>query len=338
MQGSAHGYPTHNPLGIWLLFQRAGNFRPTHFYPLPKISHCAFNEWELMRLLIIKFDIECDLNDPTIFYCSSEEALKILAKRHEFFAALMLAARRPQQQRRPLPESFGTPFAMVPYPDLDNISIESSVMTRGTVKKQNMSPWRARLYHFMYKKDSLNAKITYYFIIAAIFVSTIAMIISTVPAYQSGTPRLILFWLDASCIMIFTVELILNIIAAPSPKHLVSVWFGIDLLAILPFYIELIFDAANKAFIIESDTAALGAVRALRLFRIFILLKTFRKSSRLRIVIKAFKDAWEVCIGFILGIPHFAICFIRFGRFLRYTAILCRTNRICLCQWCLDLF
>jgi hypothetical protein len=116
--------------------------------------------------------------------------------------------------------------------------------------------------------SSLTARLVSVLIVAAILLSTISFCVETLPGYhnrQTATFDAI----ELLCIMFFTLEFALRLSCTPEPRKFFSRTLNvIDLLAIIPFYVELM--------LADSDLSGSALLRAVRLIRVFRLLKVGR--------------------------------------------------------------
>jgi voltage-gated potassium channel len=123
------------------------------------------------------------------------------------------------------------------------------------------------------------------FIQAMILVSLVSFTIETLPnlspQMDAGLERLNIF-----IVVVFTIEYILRIWVADRPLAYIFSFYGlIDLLAILPFYIA-----------VEFDLRSVRALRFLRLFRAFKLVRYSKAISRFH---RAFLIAKEELVLFL---------------------------------------
>lgn len=180
--------------------------------------------------------------------------------------------------------------------------------------------WRNNTIKMLKDKESSQlALILDYFFLFALVLSICTLCAQTVQSvYSRPELKLVLFWIDAATIIVFTLEFILNCLALEKWKDILR-WtvrhsfcyyilffssstivplshshrqYLIDIVAVLPFYIELIVNAAmGKEAVDRGLASGLGAIRVLRIFRAARLFKAFQRSSKLRILGHALKDA-----------------------------------------------
>ncbi|WP_417735562.1 ion transporter [Rosistilla oblonga] len=135
-----------------------------------------------------------------------------------------------------------------------------------------------------------------------IILSLIAFSVETLPGLDPGWVRLLHFFEIAS-ITVFSVEYLVRLLVADRKIAFMTSFFGVvDLLAILPFYLSFGFD--------------LRSIRALRLLRLFWMLKLVRYSRAIQRFHRAFLISREEIILFFfvtvillylasVGIYHF---------------------------------
>lgn len=101
------------------------------------------------------------------------------------------------------------------------------------------------------------------------------------------------FIVESFCVTFFTLEFVLRLIAAPNRlRFLRSIINLVDLLAILPFYIAIFFDNST-----EESIASVGFLRAIRLVRVFRILKLGRHSTGLKILGLTLRHSFhELCL------------------------------------------
>lgn len=92
--------------------------------------------------------------------------------------------------------------------------------------------------------------------------------------------------------ILFTIEYFIRIICIPHPLKYIFSFFGlVDLLSILPTYLSLFFDGAQTLLII----------RAIRLLRIFRVLKLAQFLGEAKQLVDALKNSWVKIIVFLGG-------------------------------------
>jgi voltage-gated potassium channel len=99
-------------------------------------------------------------------------------------------------------------------------------------------------------------------------ISVIAIMLESVPGI-AATPGAITWFhgIEVLTTVLFTIEYVLRLWCSPKPTHYARSFYGlIDLISTLPFYLALLFPA----------TGTLAIIRALRLLRVFRVLKLSR--------------------------------------------------------------
>lgn len=155
---------------------------------------------------------------------------------------------------------------------------------------KSIPSWKNKLHEVIFEADTFKGKLFDIILLTAILLSVIAVMLETVPAIfiQYGEELYIIEWIFT---ILFTIEYAARIIAVTKPRKYIFSFYGIiDLMAILPLYISF--------FIV--GTQSLMVIRAIRLLRIFRVLKLGRfigeathlsnalKASRAKILVFVF--------------------------------------------------
>lgn len=123
--------------------------------------------------------------------------------------------------------------------------------------------WRHRLHEVIFEADTPTGKAFDVVLLVLIALSVVVVMLESVPGYMEDYGRL-LTTLEWAFTIAFTVEYALRLLAVERPRSYALSFFGVvDLLSILPTYLSL--------FVV--GTQALIVVRALRLLRVFRVLK-----------------------------------------------------------------
>ena len=123
--------------------------------------------------------------------------------------------------------------------------------------------WRHRLHEIIFEADTPAGRAFDIVLLVFIFLSVITVMVESMPEVQGRYATLLTF-LEWGFTFVFTIEYILRLIAVERPRAYALSFFGIvDLLAILPSYLSLFL----------FGTQALVVVRAVRLLRVFRVLK-----------------------------------------------------------------
>lgn len=124
--------------------------------------------------------------------------------------------------------------------------------------------------------SSISARIVSAVIVLTILFSTFSFCLETLPYFHNKSGA-VFEGIETTCILIFTLEFILRISCTPTPRtYFLDTLNVIDLIAIMPFYIELIVESTN-------DISKSGMLRALRLIRVFRMLKVGRYLRWMRV-------------------------------------------------------
>ncbi len=123
--------------------------------------------------------------------------------------------------------------------------------------------WRHRLHEVIFEADTPYGRIFDVVLLVLIALSVVVVMLESVPSYQSSYGG-VLTVLEWAFTLVFTVEYVLRLVAVERPRSYALSFFGVvDLLSILPTYLSL--------FVF--GTQALVVVRAIRLLRVFRVLK-----------------------------------------------------------------
>jgi voltage-gated potassium channel len=125
------------------------------------------------------------------------------------------------------------------------------------------APWRRRLHEIIFEADTTAGKAFDVALLMAILLSVAAVVLESVASIRAayGFSLLVVEWFFT---VLFTVEYVLRLLCVGRPLRYAVSFFGIvDLLAVLPTYLSLF----------VSGTQSLLVIRALRLLRVFRVLK-----------------------------------------------------------------
>ncbi|GGW95239.1 ion transporter [Salegentibacter mishustinae] len=152
--------------------------------------------------------------------------------------------------------------------------------------------WKAKLHEVIYEADTPSGK---FFDVALLIV--IAISIALVMLESVGTLNTKYYWhfyiAEWIITIIFSIEYILRIIAIKKPKNYIFSFYGIvDLLSTLPTYLAFIFGGHNLLF----------AVRALRLLRVFRILKVTRYIGESNRLLLALRNSRPKIIVFLFAV------------------------------------
>ncbi len=151
---------------------------------------------------------------------------------------------------------------------------------------------RTRIHRIVFGHDTPAGKAFDVTLIALIVLSVAVVMVESVPAIRQGYGR----WLrivEYLFTAVFTVEYLLRLWISPSAAGYARSFFGVvDLLAILPTYLSLVLPGGQ----------ALLAVRALRLIRVFRVLKLANYVTEAAVLMRALRASRHKITVFIAGV------------------------------------
>ncbi len=181
-------------------------------------------------------------------------------------------------------QSSGTGTGRIFYPRLD---------------PDHRSSWRRRLYIIIFESDTPAGKLFDLLLIVAIAASVIVVMFDSVNSIHSrhGTLLGVLEW---GFTLLFTAEYILRILCVDQPKRYVFSFFGVvDLLAILPTYCSIFLPGSEF----------MSIVRALRILRVFRILKLGAYLSEANILLLSLKASRKKIEVFVFAVVLLVIIF-----------------------------
>lgn len=147
---------------------------------------------------------------------------------------------------------------------------------------------KARLVEIIERDDTRAGRTFNLVVLGLIICSLVALSVETLPGLPAAATAALRF-IEAVITVLFTIEYGMRLAAAERKWRYVFSFYGIvDLVAIVPFYVSL-------------GGVDLLAVRAVRLFRVFHVLKVFRYSSALHRYRRALTLAREEILLFLLA-------------------------------------
>ena len=150
------------------------------------------------------------------------------------------------------------------------------------------APWRDRLYTVVFESDTRAGRIFDEVLLVAILLSVLAVMLESVPAIRA-TSGPALHAAEWTFTILFTVEYVLRLLSARRPGVYAFSFFGIiDVLAVLPTYVALV----------QPETQALLVIRAVRLLRVFRVLKLTRYVGEAQVLTTALRNARRKIIVF----------------------------------------
>lgn len=157
--------------------------------------------------------------------------------------------------------------------------------------------WRQRLHTLVFEADTPTGRVFDIVLLALIAASVVTVMAESVPRFQNEYHQqlLLLEWVFTA---IFTVEYVLRLMVVKRPRAYALSFFGIvDLMAILPTYLSL--------FVF--GTQALTVVRAVRLLRVFRVLKLGNYLSESKIITESLKASQRKISVFLFAITMIVV-------------------------------
>lgn len=158
---------------------------------------------------------------------------------------------------------------------------------------------KRRLYEIIFEADTTAGKIFDISLIFLILISIVIVMLDSIPSVHSrfSLPMRITEWIIT---LLFSIEYLLRIYAVRKPVSYIFSFYGIiDLMAILPGLIVFIFPGAQSLLVI----------RAVRLLRVFRILKFSRYTSAGRLLMKALYRSREKILIFISVVITLVVIF-----------------------------
>ena len=158
---------------------------------------------------------------------------------------------------------------------------------------------KRRLYEIIFEADTTAGKIFDISLIFLILISIVIVLLDSIPSVHSrfSLPMRITEWIIT---LLFSIEYLLRIYAVRKPVSYIFSFYGIiDLMAILPGLIVFIFPGAQSMLVI----------RAVRLLRVFRILKFSRYTSAGRLLMKALYRSREKILIFISVVITLVVIF-----------------------------
>jgi voltage-gated potassium channel len=152
--------------------------------------------------------------------------------------------------------------------------------------------WRTRLHEVIFEADTPAGRAFDIGLLIAIFASVGAVLLESVSAIRSrhGTILRAIEWILTAA---FTVEYVLRLVAVERPWRYARSFYGVvDLLAILPTYVSLL----------APDVQSLMVIRAIRLLRVFRILKLAHFLSEADVLLTALRASRRKITVFLGGI------------------------------------
>ncbi|MFD0975933.1 ion transporter [Salinimicrobium gaetbulicola] len=158
--------------------------------------------------------------------------------------------------------------------------------------EEHRSSWRSKLHEIIYEADTRAGKL---FDLVLLFVIILSIVLVMLESVKSLNAQYFEWFYKAEWIITiaFTIEYVLRIITVKRPKHYIFSFYGIvDLLSTIPTYLTLLVGGQNLFL----------AVRALRLLRVFRILKITRYIGESNKLVRALKDSRPKIMVFLFTV------------------------------------
>ncbi len=158
--------------------------------------------------------------------------------------------------------------------------------------KSDLKSWRLKMHEVIYEADTFAGKLFDIILLILIVLSIIVVMLESVPFYRNEYAEL-LHDLEWGFTILFTIEYFARIISINKPfKYIFSFYGIIDLLSIIPTYLG----------IFISGSRSLMVIRALRLMRVFRILKLGEFLNESQKLIDSLKASRHKIMVFLLSI------------------------------------
>ena len=161
------------------------------------------------------------------------------------------------------------------------------------------SPLRERIHEIIFEADTPAGKAFDIAVFGAIALSVVVVMLETVPVFHARY-GVFLYAIEWVLTIFFTIEYGLRLYCVHRPLKYATSFFGIiDLLAIVPTYLSILFVGSQSLLVI----------RALRLLRLFRVLKLGTYTRQGRVILLALRRSVPKLILFIMGVLLLVIIF-----------------------------
>lgn len=160
-----------------------------------------------------------------------------------------------------------------------------------------VAKWRRTLHEIIFEADTPIGKAFDIALIYAILISVLIVLLDSINSFHGkyGAYIALSEWFFT---LLFTIEYLCRIVAVRAPKRYIFSFFGIvDLLSILPTYLS----------IILPGTHVLIVVRALRLLRLFRVLKMARYVEESNVLLRALAASRPKITVFVMSIISISV-------------------------------
>jgi voltage-gated potassium channel len=154
------------------------------------------------------------------------------------------------------------------------------------------APWRDRLEQIIFEVDTRAGRLFDVVLLVLIVLSTLAVLLESEPVLRSayGPELRAAEWVFT---ILFTIEYLLRLMSVRRPLRYAFSFLGlVDLAAVLPTYLSLVF----------SGTQSLAVVRALRLLRVFRVLKLGHYLGEARVLALALRQSRRKITVFLFAV------------------------------------
>lgn len=154
------------------------------------------------------------------------------------------------------------------------------------------SRWRSKLHEVIFEADTPAGKAFDVALLIVILASVLVVLLESVPSVRAEHGRT-LWAVEWGLTGLFTVEYLLRLVSVRQPARYARSFFGIvDLLAVLPTYLSVLLPGAQTLLV----------VRALRLLRVFRILKLGEFLGEARMLIVALKASVRKIVVFLVAV------------------------------------
>lgn len=154
------------------------------------------------------------------------------------------------------------------------------------------TPWRARLFEVIFGHDTPAGKAFDVALLLAILASVAAVMAESVPRIQATRGR-DLYLLEWAFTLLFLVEYVLRLLSVAEPLRYARSFFGVvDLLAIVPSFLSFLVPGSQEMIV----------VRAVRLLRIFRVLKLSEYNTEARHLLGALRTSLPKIVVFVFAV------------------------------------